>query len=167
MGRRLGVVLAVWLVMVGLDFVLNAALLAGMYQHGGTFLLTPAELFQRIPLGYASFLVLAVGITELALRLGATRMSEGIRLGFVSGVVLGAAWALGLYSVAAVTPQVAGALAGIWWALLTVAGGVAATGLGRRSTHWGLIVRVLGIDVLCVAAVIALQSLGIVPTLKP
>lgn len=166
MRRRLGVVFVVWLAMIGLDFVLNAALFASMYQDGGAFMLAPAEAFRRIPLGYLAFLVLAAGVTELAWRLGVATTADGIRLGLVSGLVLGAAWGLGLSSVATVSPQVALAFAGIWFALLTAAGGVAAAGLGRSSLR-GLTVRVVGIGVLGAFVVIALQSFGVVPTLTP
>jgi hypothetical protein len=166
MSRRLGVVLVVWLAMIALDFVLNAALFAAMYLGGDEFLLPPAEAARRIPFGYTAFLVLAAGVTELARRLGVVTVADGIRLGLVSGVVLGAAWSLGLYSVATVSPEVALAFAGIWFVLLTAAGGVAAAGLGRSSLR-GLAARVVGIGVLGAFVVIALQSLGVVPTLAP
>ena len=166
MRHRLGVAFVVWVAMMGLDFVLNAALFAGMYQEGGAFMLAPAEAFRRIPLGYLAFLVLAAGVTELAWRLGVTATSDGIRLGVLSGLVLGVAWSLGLYSVSTASPQVVLAFAAIWFALLTAAGAVAGTGLGRSSLR-GLAVGVVGIGVLGAFVVIALQSLGVVPTLKP
>jgi hypothetical protein len=160
------VALVVWLAMVGLDFVLNAALFAGMYEKGGAFMLAPGEAFRRIPFGYLAFLLLAAGVVELAFRLGVTTLSQGIRLGVATGAVLGAAWSLGLYSIATLSPQVASAFAVIWFALLTAAGVVAAAGLGRASLR-GLTLRVAGIDVLGAIAVVALQSVGVVPTLTP
>jgi hypothetical protein len=163
---RVRVVLVVWLAMVGLDFVLNAAVFAGMYQVGGAFLLAPLEAFRRIPLGYLALLILAAGVVELAVRLGVATIADGVRLGAVSGAVLGAAWSLGLYSIATLSPQVALAFAGIWFALLAVAGGVAAAGLQRSSLR-GLTLRVVGIDVVAAIAVIALQSFGVLPTLTP
>jgi hypothetical protein len=164
--RRIRVALVVWLAMVGLDFVLNAALLAGLYEEGGAFLLAPVEAFRRIPLGYLAFLVLAAGVVELAFRLGATTLWQGIRLGVAAGAVLGAAWSLGLYSIATLSPQVALAFAAIWFALLTVAGGIAAAGLGRDSLR-GLTLQVAGMAVVGAIAVVALQSFGVVPTLTP
>ena len=167
MARRVGVWLIVWAAMIGLDFVLNAAVFASMYDAGGTFMLTPAELFSRIPFGYAALLVLAVGVTELAVRVRVSTISDGLRLGFVSGLALGSAWSLGLYSLATVTPLVALALAGIWCALVSAAGAVAGAALGSRWSLRGLAVRVVGIDLLFAFTVIALQSFGIVPTLTP
>jgi hypothetical protein len=164
--RRLRVALVVWLAMVGLDFVLNAALFAGMYKEGGAFMLAPGEAFRRIPFGYLAFLLLAAGVVELAFRLGVTTLSQGIRLGVATGAVLGAAWSLGLYSIATLSPQVALAFAAIWFALLTAAGAVAAAGL-RRASLRGLTLRVAGIDVLGAIAVVALRSVGVVPTLTP
>ena len=164
--KRLRVALVVWLAMVGVDFVLNAALFAGMYKEGGAFMLAPGEAFRRIPLGYVAFLMLAVGIVELSLRLGIATLWRGIRLGAATGVVLGAAWSLGLYSIATLSPQVALAFAAIWFGLFTAAGGVAAAGL-RRSSLRGLTLRVVGMDVLAAIAVVALQSFGVLPTLTP
>ena len=164
MWPRLRVTLVVWLAMVGLDFVLNAGLFAGVYQEGGPFLLAPLEAFRRVPLGYLAFLILAAAMVELSLRLRSTTVATGLRLGATAGATLGAAWSLGLYSVATLTPRTALTFSAIWLALLTVAGGVAAAGLGQASLR-GLTLRVIGVDLLGAIAVIALQSFGILPTL--
>jgi hypothetical protein len=164
MWPRLRVTLVVWLAMVGLDFVLNGGLFAAMYQDGGPFLLAPLEAFRRIPLGYLAFLILAAAMVELSFRMRATTIAAGLRLGATAGATLGAAWSLGLYSVATLTPLTALAFAAIWLALLTVAGGVAAAGLGQASLR-GLTLRVIGVDILGAIAVIALQTFGILPTL--
>jgi len=150
--------------MVGLDFVLNAGLFAGIYATGGPFLLAPLEAFRRIPFGYLAFLILAAGVVELTVRLRITRITDGIRLGLVSGATLAASWGLGLYSIATVSPSQTLALAAIWVALLLVAGGVAAAGV-RRASLRGLALRVAGADVLGAITVIALQSFGVLPTL--
>lgn len=165
MWRRLRLTFVVWLAMVGLDFVLNAALFAGLYQDGGPFMLTPLEAFRRIPLGYLAFLILAAAMVELAFRLHTTTVAAGVRLGALTGAALGTSWSLGLYSVATLAPQTAVAFAAIWLALLTVAGGVAAAGLGGRASLRGLTLRVIGADLLGAIAVVALQSFGILPTL--
>jgi hypothetical protein len=164
MARRIAVVLIVWLAMVGLDFVLNAGLFAGIYGAGGPFMLAPLEAFRRIPFGYLAFLILAAGVVELTVRLRITRIADGIRLGLVSGATLAASWGLGLYSIATVSPSQALALAAIWLALLVVAGGVAAAGV-RRASLRGLALRVAGADVLGAITVVALQSFGVIPTL--
>ena len=49
-----------WLAMIGVDFLLHAGLLASWYVEPHPFLLPPTAAFARIPLGYMSFLGLAV-----------------------------------------------------------------------------------------------------------
>ena len=163
MWRRVRVAILVWLAMVGADFVLNAALFARMYQQGATFLLTPREAFARIPIGYLAFAVLAVAVVELAFRLRVADALGGLRLGAATGVALAASWSLGLYSVATLSAEVALSFAATWLALLVVGGAVAGAGLAGTSLR-GLALRVVGADLLGAALVIALQSLGIVPT---
>jgi hypothetical protein len=167
MWHRLRVTFVVWLAMIGLDFVLNAAIFASLYQSGGPFMLTPLEAFRRIPLGYLAFLILAAAMVELSFRLRTTTVAAGVRLGALAGTALGTSWSLGLYSVATLAPQTALAFAFIWLSLLTVAGGVAAAGLGGRPSLRGLTLRVIGVDLLGAIAVVALQSFGILPTLTP
>ncbi len=151
--------------MLGLDFLLNGALFAQMYQGKGAFLLAPTEAFHRIPLGYLAFLILAIGVVELAYRLRVSRLADGVRLGLLTGAVLAATWSLGLYSIASLSAQVALAFAGIWMVLVVLGSGVAAAGLGQSALR-GLALRVGAFDVVCIVIVIALQSFGVVPTVK-
>jgi len=46
--------------MLGFDFFLNAGLLSRMYLKPSPFLLPPERMFKLIPLGYLSFLLMAV-----------------------------------------------------------------------------------------------------------
>ena len=164
MWRRVRVALVVWLAMLGADFVLNGAFFARLYQQGGAFLLPPAEAFARIPFGYLAFAILALAMVELAFRLGVTSTADGARLGIVTGAVLASTWSLGLYSVASASAEVALSFAGIWVALLAVAGAVAGAGLARPSLR-GIVACVVGADLVGAVVVIALQSFGVVPTL--
>lgn len=157
--------LVAWLAMLGLDFLLNGAIFARMYQDGGAFMLAPVEAFHRIPLGYLAFLILAVGIVEIAYRLRVIRIAGGIRLGLATGGVFGVTWGLSLYSIATLGAQVALAFATIWLALVVLGSAVAAAGLATTSLR-GLALRVVAFDVLCGVTVIALQSFGVVPTVK-
>jgi hypothetical protein len=166
LSTRLRLALVAWLAMLGLDFLLNGALFARMYQSEGTFMLAPAEAFRRIPLGYLAFLMIAAGIVEVAYRLNITRIAGGIRLGLLVGAVFGTTWGLSLYSIATLGAPVALAFAVIWLALLVLGSAVAAAGLARTSLR-GLALRVAAFDVACVVIVIALQSFGAVPTVKP
>ncbi len=163
LSRPLRVALVAWLAMLGLDFLLNGALFARMYQGGGAFMLAPGEAFRRIPLGYLAFLIIAISIVEVAYRLRVTGIAGGIRLGLVIGGVFGATWALSLYSIATLGAPVALAFAGIWLALVVLGSAVAAVGLAQKSLR-GLALRVAAFDVVCAATVIALQSFGVVPT---
>ena len=165
MSRRLRVALVVWLAMLGLDFLLNGALFARIYQSGGSFMLPPVEAFRRIPLGYLAFLILAVSLVEIAHRLGVTRLADGIRLGLVIGGVLGATWGLSLYSIATLPAPVALAFVAIWLALAVLGTAVAVAGLARSSLC-RLALTVVAFDVVCAVTVITLQSLGVVPTMK-
>ena len=155
-----------WLAMLGADFLLNGALFASMYQQGGPFFLAPGEAFRRIPLGYAAFLILAIAIVEIADRLGVATFRGGIGLGLAIGGVLAAVWSLSLFSIATLDAVVAVEFAVIWLALLLVGSAVAAFGLGRPSLR-SLAFGVAALDVLCAVGVIALQSFGLVQTVKP
>lgn len=164
--RRMRVALVAWLAMLGLDFLLNGALFAGMYQEGGPFFLAPSEAFRRIPLGYLAFLVLAIAIVEIANRLRLVTFVDGVRLGLAIGGVLAAVWSLSLFSVATLSAMGALTFAVIWLALLVMGSAIAALGLARVSLR-RLAVGVAAFDVFCVASVIALQSFGVVPTVNP
>ena len=163
--RRLRVAVVVWLAMLGLDFALNAALFAGLYQDAGAFLLPPAELFRRIPLGYLAFFIVALSLVELAIRLDVRGTADGLRLGSAAGAAFAGTWSLGLYSIATLSLPLALTFALFWLMLLTLAGGVAAAGLAAGSLR-GLALRVVAADVVCLIAVVALQSLGLVPTMR-
>jgi hypothetical protein len=164
--RRFRVALVVWLAMLGLDFLLNGAVFAGMYQGDGAFILAPAEAFRRIPLGYLAFLILAIGIVEIAYRLRVVRIADGIRLGLLIGGVFGAIWGLSLYSIATLGAQLALAFAVIWLSLAVLGSAVGAAGLAGTSLR-GLVLRVGAFDLLCAVIVIGLQSFGVVPTAAP
>ena len=154
-----------WLAMLGLDFLLNGALFARMYQGGGAFFLDPGEAFRRIPVGYVAFLILAIAIVEIANRLHVSSFAKGIRLGLAMGGVLAAVWSLSLVSIARLDTLVALAFAVIWLALVVLGSAVAASGLARPSLR-RLAFGVAAFDVVCVVTVIALQSFGVVPTGK-
>lgn len=163
---RIRVALLAWLAMLGIDFLLNGAVFARIYQDGGSFMLGPADLFRRIPVGYVAFLIAAFGLVELALRFRVTGVAGGLRLGLVTGAIAGSVWALSLYSIATVTAPVALAFFVIWLVLVVVGATVAAAGLGLASLR-GLVLRVVAADIVCVVIVVGLQSLGVVPTTTP
>jgi hypothetical protein len=165
MSIRIRAAVLAWLAMLGLDFVLNGAVFAAIYQRSDPFLLAPADAFRRIPIGYLAFLLLAFGIVEAVRRLHIARLRDGAFVGVAMGGVVGLVWALSLYSITAVAAPVAGAFAVIWLAVITLGAAVGAVGLGN--TSWRrLAVLVVAFDIVCVVAVIALQTFGAVPTIK-
>ena len=98
--RRLALIAMVsWLSMLGFDFFLHAGLLAGLYQETSPFLLSPLEAFKRIPLGYLSFLLLAVLLIWLMCRLKIVGLFPGLSFGMKLGVFIWGSGALGLLSV--------------------------------------------------------------------
>lgn len=166
LSRRLRGALLAWLAMLGLDFLLNGAVFASIYQQGGSFFLAPGEAFRRIPFGYLAFLILAIALVEIAIRLRLATFFDGARLGLALGGVLAVVWSLSLFSIATLEAMAALAFALIWLALVAVGSAVAASSLRRRSLS-GLAFRVVAFDIACVATVIGLQSFGLVPTVAP
>ena len=130
---HLRLTLGVWAALIVADFVLNAVVFAGIYREGGPFFLSLDDAFRRIPLGYLSFLILAGAVVELVVRLGIRELGPALRLGLAGGTALGAAWSLGLYSIATVSIIAALAFAAIYLVLFTVAAIVAAWGLRERT----------------------------------
>lgn len=154
-----------WLAMLGFDFFLHAGLLAGLYLRPSPFLLTPAEAFRRIPLGYLSFLLLAAMLLWLMVRLNRIGWQAGFGLGMKLGALLWGSLALGLFSVSTAD---AALLAG-WFAgqtvELAIAGAVMGAGLaGERLGR--LAARVLAFVVLMIVVTVALQSLGWAPAAR-
>jgi len=154
-----------WLSMIGVDFFLHAGLLARFYVQPSPFLLPPERAFQLIPLGYLSFLLIAVLLVWLMFRL----KIQGWRGGFLFGLELGAlvwgAMVLGLISIST---------ASVWlllgWLLgqtgeLAIAGMFVGSGLGgERLTRLFIMVAVL--IFISVLATIVLQSTGLAPAIR-
>jgi hypothetical protein len=164
-GKAWQSVAAAWIASLGFDLLLHAGLLARIYTEPSPFLLGPEEAFRRIPLGYLTFLILTVALYWLLRRLGIRDVRGGLAVGGIFGAVLWGALALGLYSIS--TAPVA-LLVG-WWsgqaAELALAGAVLGLALAgarpRRLWLWAL-----GVALSCVAAVVALQSLGMAPAMR-
>lgn len=91
--------LLAWLSMIGVDFFLHAGLLAPLYSNPSPFLLPPARAFTLIPVGYASFLLLAILLVWLMINLGYSGWMQGGVFGAQLGAVAWGALILGLYSI--------------------------------------------------------------------
>lgn len=158
-------VLAAWLVSVAFDLFLHGGLLARLYARPSGFLLPAGSAFRRIPLGYASFLILTAALSWLLARLRVGDWFGGLRTGLVAGLILWGAWVMGLYSISVAEGDL---LVG-WWvgqaAELALAGavlGAAASGMGARAL-WA---KVAAAVVVLVGATLALQVAGWAPPME-
>jgi len=161
----MSVIGAAWFLSLGFDMFLHAGLLARLYTEPSPFLLQAEVAFRRIPLGYASFLVLTVGLYWLLRRLGVRGAAPGFAYGLAFGSASWGAFVLGLYSISTASPQL---LFG-WWSGQAVELGLAGAVLGAAAGGASLkrIWLVVALAVLgSVAATILLQSLGLAPAMK-
>lgn len=93
-----------WFAMIGFDFFLHAGLLADLYAQDSPFLLPSERAFALIPVGYASFLLLAILLTWLMARLEIRGWRDGGLFGLKLGGLAWGALVLGLYSIATASP---------------------------------------------------------------
>ncbi len=165
LSRLMAVAVLAWIAMIGVDFFLHAGLLARLYTEPSPFLLPPLRAFALIPLGYLSFLVMAVLILWLARRLGIHGARAGLVFGLQLGALMWGAFVLGLASISTASPSL---LAG--WLVgqaieLGVGGAVVGSGLGRRPLR-SLLLRVLTLALTTFVVTIALQSAGLAPQIR-
>ena len=157
--RPVATVALTWLTMVGVDFFLHAGLLAPLYDWDSPFLLRPAEAFVRIPIGYVSFLVLAIALAWLLHRLTVERGREGALIAGACGAVIWGALLVGLWSISTAAP---GLLLG-WWVGQTVElalGGLVIGSLAGGATVRSLAWKIAGLLVVGAVSAIALQTIG-------
>lgn len=164
-GRAVALVLAAWVLSLGVDLFLHAGLLARLYVRQTPFLLSPDLAFRRIPAGYGAFLILTVGLYWLLGRLDVRGGAAGFRWGAGVGLVGWGALALGLWSI---TTAPTGLLVG-WWIgqglELALAGAV--LGAGRAGVAMRRIWTLVGLCVVVlVAVVIVMQSVGWAPAVR-
>lgn len=91
---------AYWSFLV-VDFLLHAVVLAPWWRSTGDYWLPPADLFRRIPFGYASFLIYVGALMWLLVRLHGRRpgIVPAARFGAIAGGIAGFSWGLATYSV--------------------------------------------------------------------
>jgi len=160
--RFVAVTLLAWMTMVGFDLLLHGGLLAPFYVADDPFLLPPAEAFRLIPLGYASFLLLAILLVGLMKRLDIRTAKRAAVFGGSIGGLIWGSWVLGL---ASITTARYGLLAG--WFLgqtveMSLAGAVAGTAFARKRLR-GVVLLVFVLVVACFAFTVVLQSAGLAP----
>lgn len=158
-----GIILSLiaWLAMLGFDFFLHAGALAGIYTRESQFLLPPLEAFRRIPVGYLSFLIVAIFLVWLSVSLEIRSIKDGLLLGLGVGLVMWASFALGMYSITTAQP-----ITLISWAVgqtveMSFAGGIIGLALHHGKLRKAFLVALIS-SILLVLVTIVLQSLGIV-----
>ncbi len=161
----LGLILAAWLLSLGIDFLLHAGILARLYLVESPFLLPPESAFARIPLGYFTFLVLTVALWWLIAPLGARGAAHGFKVGAISGAVVWGALLIGLFSISTAPADLLGA----WWLGQAVELGAAGAVLGAgrvTPNRRPIYARVAFILFACLVATILLQVLGWAPAMQ-
>ena len=151
--------------MIGFDFLLHGGLLATFYVQPSPFLLPLEKAFRLIPLGYLSFLLLAVLLVWLSFRLGIRGWRDGFTFGIKLGGLVWAAMVFGLLSISTASP---GLLIG-WFFGQTIELGIAGifAGSALAATRMRrMVMMVIGLIVLSLLITIVLQSTGIAPTLS-
>jgi hypothetical protein len=159
------VILLAWLSVIGFDFFLHGGLLAKLYTQASPFLLTPEKAFQRIPLGYASFLIFEIFLVWLMIRLNLMSWKPGLVLGLQVGAFTWGALVLGLFSISTAN---LGLLAG-WFIGQTIEAGIGGTvtGLGLASQRPGrLAIYVIIFVLIAIFITVLLQSTGLAPAMK-
>ncbi|NNK97451.1 MAG: hypothetical protein HKO88_00245 [Xanthomonadales bacterium] len=155
-GRIVSSVLIGWLVMIGFDFLLHGGILAPLYTESHPFLLPPMQAFRLIPLGYLSFLLIAILLVWIMLRLRISGFSEGAIFGLKMGALIWASLTLGLASISTAEPALL-----IAWFIgqsieASLAGGVIGVAITVQRLR-GLVAKVILFVMGCVLVTLALQ----------
>lgn len=98
--KSAGTIILGWLIFIGIDFLFHASLLHTYWDDDLPALLDQMTLFQRIPFGYASFLLLTGLAFYLMTRIHGPypRPKEAMHFGFIFGGFFSLSNFLGLYS---------------------------------------------------------------------
>lgn len=154
-----------WITVIGFDFFLHGGLLSRLYTQPSPFLLPPATAYRFIPVGYLSFLILIVLLLWLMLRLRITGWFEGLKFGFILGVLAWGSFTLGLLSISTASIALL-----VGWFLgqateLAIAGLVIGSGLSaKRLTSLALKVTAFFIAMLMLT--ILMQSVGLATAVR-
>jgi hypothetical protein len=157
--------LMAWLSMLGFDFFLHAGLLAGLYLQPSPFLLSPLTAFRLIPVGYLSFLLLAVLLAWLMIRLKLTGWRAGAIFGLELGGLAWGAFILGLLSISTASFSLL-----LGWFIgqtleMAIAGAVVGSGLAGVHVR-RLFGQVIVFVLLSIIITMILQTSGVVPTIR-
>lgn len=153
------VVLLAWSSMMGIDLFVHGGLLAELYSRPSTFLLPLQDAFNLIPIGYLSFLLLAVMLVWLMYQQNQLGAYCGLVFGMRIGLLVGGSTFLGLYSISTASIELLLSWFGGQVAALGCAGAVIGKGL-KDERIVPLILTVIAFLLICIGATITLQSIG-------
>ena len=164
--KRLVQVIALsWFAVIGLDFLLNAGLFAPFYRFDLPGFLSPMKMFQRIPLGYASYLVQNILLGWMMVRIGVMGGKAGAIFGAKFGVLIGGAGLLGWLSLFSYPALMLSCWAVFYALAATLAGMVIGSGLAAQRLR-PMVLRLVAFFVICILCAVVMQSLGLVPAVK-
>lgn len=151
--------------MIGTDFLIHGGILANTYIQKSPFLLPAEDAFIRIPLGYLSFIFLAILLYYvLTMQQNTTRLS-GLKTGLVVGGLVWVSFALGLFSISTASSQLL-----IGWFIgqtmeMAIGGyfmGICIEGVKKRKVFlWVFLYCIL-----MIILTIVLQSIGWAPSMQ-
>jgi hypothetical protein len=154
-----------WFAGIGLDFFLDAGLLARFYRWDLPGFLPPLKMFLYIPFGYAAFLLWSILLVWLMTRLSVTGFRAGAIFGLKVGVLLAAAGFCGQVSVFAFPAR----MLLLWLVantlIFTIAGAVTGAALAAERLRT-IARRVVALVLLCLVGGIVLQNIGPNPAAK-
>ena len=158
-GFYIRLTLLAWLSMIGFDFFLHAGVLAPLYAVESPFLLPPERAFALIPIGYFSFLVLAILLIWLMIKINIRGWKKGAIFGLQLGFFAWGSLVLGLYSIATASPVLL-----LGWFLgqtieMGIAGAVIGHGLANQKLK-GLLIKVVIFVVLAIVVGIVWQNVA-------
>jgi hypothetical protein len=163
--RLIQIAALAWFAVIGLDFFLDAGLLARFYRWDLPGFLPPLKMFLYIPFGYAAFLLWTILLVWLMTRLSITGFRAGAIFGLKVGVLLAAAGFFGQLSVFAFP---AGMLL-LWLvantSIFTMAGAVTGAALAAQRLR-PIARRVVALVLVCLIGGIVLQNIGPNPAAK-
>jgi hypothetical protein len=152
--RKIRITLLAWFVMIGFDFFIHGGLFARLYERDSAFLLPLADAFQLIPVGYASFLLLAILLVWLMVRLDVKGTATGLVFGLKLGALTWGAMVLGLLSISTADVDLMAAWMIGQTAELGVSGSVAGAALGGMRLRTAFLRAILFVGVMVVVTVV-------------
>ena len=156
------IVLLSWSSMLGFDFLLHAGLLSWIYLEPSPFLLPPERMFRLIPLGYLSFLLMAVLLCWLMVTHDIVGWLKGSVFGLKLGGLIWGSLILGLASISTAEPSL---LFGWFFGQtieIGIAGAVIGSALGGIRLR-RLFVMVSAFVIFSLIITVVLQTMGLAP----